>query len=99
MSVYIAGDLERNGYPLEAALEGKDDNGLVSFTAGFVRSLGQRVVRAPEESDLPGHANVVGVKDRRRKEAFHGPITRKAQWIRHVPGYESEGEAAGRSPK
>lgn len=85
MSVYIEEDLAKNGLGAEAALEDKSDHGLVGFTAGFVRSLGQRVVRAEGEGKPPGHANVVGVKDRKKKEAFHGPLTRAAQWVVQPP--------------
>jgi hypothetical protein len=43
--------------------------GIAEFTAGFARSLGQVIVRAPEP-DEPEHPYVVGHKSRATRRAF-----------------------------
>jgi hypothetical protein len=76
MSVHLASVLQAAGLPLTAALAGHDGYGLVSLTAGLVRSLGQIVVRDPLPND-PAHGLVVGNKtESRRKNMMEG-----CEWV------------------
>ena len=78
MSIVLAGDAT-----LESVLKDHEDFGVVAFTAGFARGLGQIVVRAPEE-DQPAHAKVVGRKTHGVRRAF----ARAAHWVHRPPGYD-----------
>jgi hypothetical protein len=85
MSVFLRADLEAEGLSDEVALEERLDNGLVCFTAGFVRRLGQRVVRSPRPTGPPGHADVVGDKPRMFVQT---PLSDCSEWVINVPDRE-----------
>ena len=52
------------------------DHGLVSLTAGIVRSLEQAVVRSPNNAE-PAHGDVVGKKNGRRRRE----LAAVARWV------------------
>ncbi|MCH8844244.1 MAG: hypothetical protein IID61_14890 [SAR324 cluster bacterium] len=57
-------------------LEGHGGYGLVSFSVGFARSLGQGVTREPTSHE-PDHAHVVGKKTTSIKRK----LAKKSKWI------------------
>ena len=82
MSVFIKEEFETAGHLAEAlpGLLNKDDYGVLAFPAQKVRELGQGIVRQQLDSGPPGHANVIGEKNRRTKSRFQGPLLRTATW-------------------
>ena len=78
MSVFVA-----RATSLEIVLHNHDRFGVVAFSAGFARSLGQSVYFSPDDGPQ-GHAKVAGPKTGGVRRAF----ARVARWIRRPPGYD-----------
>jgi hypothetical protein len=76
MSIHLAAVFQSAGLPLASALAGHEGYGLVSFTAGVVRSLGQIVVRDPQPSD-PAHGLVAGNKTESRRKR----LMESSEWV------------------
>lgn len=76
MSVHLAGVLTAAGLPLTAVLAGHEGYGLVSFTAGLVRTLTQIVVRDAQPND-PAHGLIVGNKTEGRRKQ----IMQASEWV------------------
>lgn len=78
MSVVLV-EKGRNKDPAKV-LEGHEGFGLVSFSVGFARSLGQGVTREPSPHE-PDHAHVFGKKTKGTKRKF----AKKSKWIVSPP--------------
>jgi len=61
MSIAIMDELDRLNLQPECMLIGHDSYGLVAFTAGLARELGQKIIRDPIDGE-PAHGLVVGAK-------------------------------------
>jgi hypothetical protein len=71
--------LREAGMTIERALGSRGGFGIVTFSAGFARSLSQRVIRSPEP-DEPLHGEVVGKKT----DSVKKQLARNSQWV-HLP--------------
>lgn len=76
MSVHLTSVLLEAGLPSTSPLGGHEGYGLVSFTAGLVRTLGQIVVRDPQPND-PAHGLVAGNKTEGRRKR----IVEASVWV------------------
>ena len=72
--------LREAGMTIERALGGREGFGIVSFSAGFARSLSQKVIRSPEPEE-PLHGEVVGKKT----DSVKKQLVRNSHWIHSPP--------------
>lgn len=75
MSVNIAADTT-----VERTLKDYEDYYLVGFSAGFIRTLSQGVIRKPLPEE-PAHAEVNGAKSKSIKKQF----SKGCVWVVHPP--------------
>ncbi len=80
MSVFVA-----RVTSLEIVLHGHAGFGVVAFSAGFARGLGQTVYFSPDDGPQ-GHAKVAGPKTGGVRRA----LARAARWVRRPPGYDEQ---------
>lgn len=73
-------DILEEGWSPERTLAGHDEFGLVSISAGDVRSAGLGVVRAPKP-ELPQHAYIQGRKTKSRQRR----LARSCAWLKRPP--------------
>jgi hypothetical protein len=76
MSVHLSSVLLAAGVAPESVLASHEGYGLVRFTAGLVRSLGQVVLRDPQPND-PSHGLVAGNKTEGRRKR----IMESSEWV------------------
>jgi hypothetical protein len=87
MSVFVKKRFEEVGHrarDLPSILQ-QPTHGVVGFHARIVRALNQQVVPEELPQGPPGHANVIGVKDKRQKAKFHRPLIETCWWELEVP--------------
>lgn len=92
MSVFVREEFEASDHRADQLPEllGKVDYGVLAFTVRQVRRLGQGVVRQRLDGGPPGHAHVVGKKDKRTKTRFQGPLVRASIWVKEVPDPQTD---------
>jgi hypothetical protein len=78
MSVFVARTTS-----LDVVLHGHEGFGVVAFSAGFARGLGQTVYFSPDDGPQ-GHAKVAGPKTGAVRRAF----ARTARWVQRPPAYD-----------
>jgi hypothetical protein len=76
MSVFLEDVIVQDGRAPESVLVGYETNGLISQTAGWVRSLRQRVVRDPIPEEI-AHAQVMGQKNSHTRKR----LAKQYEWV------------------
>ncbi len=82
MSLRVLNDMNAAGDPAEDMLAGFATCGIVSITAGQLREKGQRLIRASDQAEQPGHVIAIGKKTGSAQKYWYGVCV----WVRPPPG-------------